>query len=267
MAKNEVQLLGGGTTNVVQVGDTVRRTASPWSLTVLALLKHLEAVGFSAAPRPLGNGFDELGRELLAFVPGASPHPAPWSDDAIAKIGSLLRDLHDATATFDVPPSAHWQGWYGRTLGDGVTISHGDLAPWNILASDGLPTCFIDWDTAGPLDPIYELAQVSWLNVQLYDDDLAELLGLGSASSRAGQVKTLLDAYRLPAPAREGLVDKMVEYSIQSACNEAIEANVSEAEAKAITDDGFPTMWAITWRARSAAWMLSNRRLLERAIT
>ena len=44
----------GNITAVVRVGDTVRRTTGPWTPAVHALLRHLEARGFDAAPRVLG---------------------------------------------------------------------------------------------------------------------------------------------------------------------------------------------------------------------
>jgi hypothetical protein len=68
--------LGGGNVSggVVRIGDTVRRPAGPWTAAMHALLDHLHAAGFHGAPRPLG--LDELGREVLTFIPGtiAWPH-------------------------------------------------------------------------------------------------------------------------------------------------------------------------------------------------
>jgi hypothetical protein len=58
--------------------DVVLRTAGPWSRSVLALLRHLEDVGFPAAPRLVGDGFAPDGREAVTFIPGTSPHPAVW---------------------------------------------------------------------------------------------------------------------------------------------------------------------------------------------
>ncbi len=69
---DEVPLSGGDVTEgVVRVGDTVRRPLKATSSAVHALLRHLEAAGFDAAPRVLG--IDELGREVLSFVPGEAP--------------------------------------------------------------------------------------------------------------------------------------------------------------------------------------------------
>ena len=71
-AQPEVPLSGGRlTAGVVRVGDTVRRPTGPHSPFVHRLLRHLDAVGFEAAPRLLG--VDEQGREVLSFIDGWVP--------------------------------------------------------------------------------------------------------------------------------------------------------------------------------------------------
>ncbi len=260
-------LEGGSQTPVRRVGGVVYRQASPWSPTVMALLRHLAEVGFPASPRPVGSGFDADGNEALSFVVGESPQPYPWSDEAAAEVGRLLGELHRATASFTPPADARWKDWYGRHLGDNRrAIGHGDLGPWNIIARDGLPVALVDWDTAGPIDPTFELAQVAWLNAQLHDDDLAERLGLANAAGRARQLAAIVDSYGLGRSDRAGFVDKMVEFAIHSARSDAIEYHVTPESRSAVGDDGFPILWGITWRTRSASWMLRNRHILEAAI-
>jgi aminoglycoside phosphotransferase (APT) family kinase protein len=176
--------------------------------------------------------------------------------------------LHEATSSFAVPADARWQPWFARDLpGDEPVIGHGDLGPWNVLARDGTPVAFIDWDTAGPVDASWELAEVAWLNVQLYDDDVAERIGLGDAASRAQQLRVLVDAYGLAGNRRARLVEQIAEFAIHAARQEAVDAGVHHETAVAIAEDGFPFLWAITWRARSASWVLRNRDLLVRALT
>ena len=62
------RLDGGNVGGAVRIGDTVRRSAGPWTAAVHALLTHLATKRFTAAPRPLG--FDEQGREVLTFLEG-----------------------------------------------------------------------------------------------------------------------------------------------------------------------------------------------------
>ena len=53
----------------------------------------------------------------------------------------------------------------------------------------------------------------------------------------------------------------MIEYAIRDSAAEAIQAGVTPQSV-----DG-EALWAITWRARSAAWMVRHRVLLENALT
>lgn len=264
---SETALAGGWQTTVHRVGDNVRRSANAWSPSVVDFLNHLEQQGFAASPRPVGSGFDHVGNELLTFVEGNSPQPQPWSDDAIVHLGQMLAGLHNAARTFRPSSGAVWRDWFGRTLGDpNRSFGHGDLGPWNIMALDGVPSGFIDWDTAGPMDPVYELAQVAWLNVQLHDDDIAERVGLGNVNQRARQLASMLDAYALSPSQRDGFVDKMVEIAVLDSAAEAIEHGVKPETTAGAAEDGYPFAWGIAWRVRSAAWMLRNRKSLETAI-
>jgi len=267
MADAGPPLAGGWRTVVRREGDHVIRTRSPWSESVVELLDHLRNNGVDWSPRPVGAGFDEHGREVLTFVPGESPQPHPWTDIGVARVGVMVRELHDATADFVPREPAVWMDWFGRDLGDSTRgFGHGDLGPWNIMAIDGVPCGFIDWDTAGPIDPVWEVAQAAWLNAQLHDDDLADQLGLGTAKTRAGQLAAFVDGYGLERNDRRGLIDKMVEFAVHSAHTEAAEHNVTAETTTGIAGDGYPFAWAIAWRVNSASWMLRNRATLERAI-
>ena len=118
----------------------------------------------------------------------------------------------------------------------------------------------IDWEVAGPVDPLFELAQACWLNAQLHDDDIAELHGLPNAEIRARHVRSILDGYELPSDRRAGFVDKMIEFAVHDAAEQSIEAKVT-AETK-----DPEVLWGITWRTRSASWMLRHRTLLQNAL-
>jgi hypothetical protein len=258
----EEPLTGGFSNVVARSGDTVRRGVGPWTPAVHALLRHLEQAGFAAAPRLVGQGIGADGRETLTFIDGQFTQPGPWSLDGAAALGRLLRDLHQATATFRPPPGAVWFPWHGRDLGGPDTfIGHCDVAPWNIVARGGLPVALIDWETAGPVDPLVELAQLGWLNAKLHDDIVARLERLPPAAERARQLAAIVDGYGLPEARRRGLVELMIELAICGTAGEADDAAVTpETTAHPVA------LWAMAWRARSAAWMIRHRRMLETAL-
>src|SRR5438045_1578734 len=114
VTQQEIPLIGGNTSTVVRVGDTVRRNVGPWTPAVHALLRHLEYIGFTGAPRVLG--FDERGREVLSYLEGecgSYPLGPDWvTDDALVAVATMLRMYHDAQFGFRPPPGA-----VGRSFG------------------------------------------------------------------------------------------------------------------------------------------------------
>jgi hypothetical protein len=214
----------------------------------------------------IGDGLDADGNETVSFLPGESDHPNAWDDEAAFAVGELQRGLHDATATFRAPPDAIWRDWYVRELaGDEPVYGHCDNGPWNIVR-DGASVAFIDWEYSGPVDAIWDLGETVWLNAQLHDDDIAERIGLPDFDRRAAHAKLILDGYRLPGAKRHGFVDRMIELAVHSARAEAIEHKVDPDSIRAVSAEGYPVMWAVTWRARSASWMMRHRDELERRL-
>jgi hypothetical protein len=61
------------------------------------------------------------------------------------------------------------------------------------------------------------------------------------------------------------LIDKMIEFAVHAARDEAIQGMVTPDSAP-VDASGYPVLWGVTWRVRSASWMLRNRSLLERII-
>ncbi|WP_291407613.1 phosphotransferase [Devosia sp.] len=225
------------------------------------MLQHLEAEGFEHAPSVIGQGFDDQGREMLSFVEGESPHPFPWCDGALPMLGAMLRRLHRTSASFTPPADAVWRPWFGRTIGIPNVIGHCDTGAWNIIAQNGLPVALIDWEEAGPVDPIVELAQAAWLNALLFDDDLAEKLGLGSAETRGKQVRLLLDGYELPTAQRVGFMDRVRDFAVLNAANEI------SSNPELQSSDPAALLEAVVWRSRSAGWLVRNHATLDRVVT
>jgi hypothetical protein len=254
------KLSGGGRTAVERLGDVVHRETGPWARSVHALLNHLEAKGFYGAPRVVGSGFDKQWRETLSFVEGTFVHPHAWTDEGLFELGTMLRGLHTATADFRPPRDAVWRQWFGRDLTGNKrqVFGHCDLGPWNVVARDGKPVAFIDWEVAGPVDALIEFAQTCWLNVQLHDDDIAERQGLPSAETRALQVRLMADAYGLARRERAALLDSMVVYALRDAAD--------QISLGRTTPDNAEALWGAEWRAGAGAWMLRQRKLLARAL-
>jgi Phosphotransferase enzyme family len=157
-SQTEIPLLGGDVTEgVVRVGDTVRRPLNANSPFVHALLSHLEAVGFTGAPRFLG--IDTAGREVLSFVEGevaGRPRP-PWiaDEDRMVSVARLIRAYDDAAATFVSPegitPVAMLEEGAGippAPPGEPELVCHLDITPENVVFRDAKAFALIDFDLA-----------------------------------------------------------------------------------------------------------------------
>ena len=239
----------------------VYRPTAPWTPAVHALLRHLENVGYRGSPRLVGDGIDAEGRQVLQYVEGAPVHPYAWSDAGVAEVGRLLRELHDATRSFIPPTDATWMPWFTHRPGADAVIGHADVGPWNIVARDGLPVAFVDWDFAGPVERLDEVAEAIRLNCQLHGEDVGALRGLPPPAARAHQVRLFADAYGLDADERAQLVDRMVEAAVRGCANDADEAAVTPEFV-----GPHPMVWGMAWQARGARWLLDHRDLLDAAL-
>lgn len=261
MKDSEEKNLVGGRSSVIRRGNAVHRSSHPWTPSVHLLLQHLEKSGFTGCPRVIGTGFDALGMETLSYIEGECVHHAPWSDEGIIAVGTLLRQLHQAAQDFNPSPDVLWRPWFGRNLRKkNLVYGHGDFAPWNLITHKGIPFAAIDWENAGPVDALVELAHVCWLNVQLCDDDVAERAGLQSLEGRAQQLRLLVDAYGLSSDDRKDLVNTMIDVAISDAADQAIEAKVTPDTTTV------EPLWGLAWRTRAAAWLVKNRLTLQNAL-
>jgi Phosphotransferase enzyme family len=181
----------GGLTDVERVGETVHRSTSSWTQAVHALLAHLELVGFEGAPRVLG--FDGEGREVLSFIAGGGPS---HTDDELARVAQLVRELHYSTEAFEAPPDPQWQFMVGAPK-EGDVVCHNDLSPDNTIYDPGsTPRAFIDWDLAAPAPRIWDVAWAVYRFIPLYDDATCERLGY-PVPSRPSRLRIFCDAYQL----------------------------------------------------------------------
>jgi hypothetical protein len=192
----ETPLTGGWVTKVVRIGGTVRRDTGPWTPAVHALLRHLEAAGFDAAPRVLG--IDEHGREVLTYIEGEAAH-APWparlrTDGSLADVALLLRRFHDAVASFHPSSDALWRAG-PKPLLTGEIVRHGDFAPWNIIWREDEPVGIIDWDFAVPGPPILDVAQLALAAIPLSTDNIVRDAGFSSPPDFSRRLSVICDAY------------------------------------------------------------------------
>jgi hypothetical protein len=199
-------LLDGGTANrgrVVRVGDTVRRPLRPTSAATHALLRHLDAVGFTGAPRVLG--VDAQCREVLSYVRGTAitqPYPE-WSltDEALTSVARLLRDYHQAVCTFDPAPLA-WPPSPPAPFA-GELVSHNDVNLDNVVFRDGRAVALIDFDLASPGSRVWDVACAARLWTPLRPDPHIDDARRGRVLAR---LRLFVDSYGLPDADRARLV-------------------------------------------------------------
>lgn len=198
LPEQEERLKGGNTAeSVIRVGSTVRKPATLSTPAVQSFVAHLRSVGFQAAPKPLG--IDDQGRQVWEYVPGLLWHSSKThSLSDLRRVGALIRDLHDAAASFHVPEGTQWNNRYELSGHD--LICHNDLAPWNLVCGDTRWT-FVDWDATAPATRLWDLA---WTCISFPpfepECDLATaasamqtlLSGYGLDSSRYGELIRLM---------------------------------------------------------------------------
>lgn len=176
-------------------------------------LGHLAAAGFGGAPRVLGV---RDGREELTFLDGEVAADPSWqpgrghrlpdharSEEALVAVGQLVRRLHDASRGF-VPRNVEYR-YHPHPLRPGELVCHGDLGPWNTVYRDGLPTAFIDWDAAGPREPLVDLAAAAKAFVPLVPERQLREAGFEVLPDIAERLRLFVDAYGLDAKERRAL--------------------------------------------------------------
>jgi Ser/Thr protein kinase RdoA (MazF antagonist) len=236
VAEQGQQLPGGGLGGAIRIGDTVRRAAGPWTPTIHALLAHLNEVGLAGVPRPMG--LDELGREVISLIEGDTvystrgPLDQGWpawafADELLVQAGEWLASYHRAVRSFR-PERPRWRSG-ARDLGPDEIVCHYDFRAANIVvrnvdgaADDHGPRLVgvIDWDTAGPGRPLFDVALAAWNWVPLWDDpdrDDAEV---------ARRLRLLVEAYGTFSP-----------YEVLAAVPDRLEAATDLTRAMAASGD------------------------------
>jgi Phosphotransferase enzyme family len=175
--------------SVVRAGDTVLRTAGPWTPTVHRYLDYLAIAGVSWAPRPLGIKGD---RERLSFIHGEVPvYPMPewvWSERVLTDGARRLRQLHDASIGFGLDDAV----WQSPAKVPAEVICHNDFSPHNLAFVDGAIVGAIDFDMCSPGPRLWDIAYFATRIVPLTSETVPDAPGMEHARRR---VELILEAY------------------------------------------------------------------------
>jgi Ser/Thr protein kinase RdoA (MazF antagonist) len=175
--------------HVIRIGDTVRRTAGPWTPTVQGYLRHLHSVGMRGIPEPFG--VDDRGREIVSFVDGDVANEAEpwlWSEQILTDAAQLLRSLHDASVGY-APERATWRLPEHEPA---EVICHNDFAPYNLVFDAGRVVGVIDFDTAAPGPRIRDVAYLAYRLAPYVAD---EVTWAGTDRDRRSRLEAIVDAY------------------------------------------------------------------------
>lgn len=221
----EIPLTGGRvTTGVVRVWQTVHRPVgqhSPFVHQVLTVL------GGRSAPQYLGD--DQIGREVLTYIPGAVPADLGFfSLGQCVQAARLIRQVHDRLREFPA-------------CGPGQTVCHNDLSPCNFVFQADRPVAIIDWDAAAVGDPLDDLAYTLWLWLDLGNPD-------NDLVSCRTRLQAMLTAYGVPRPQWPSFSQRITQQMARVAAS----ATETPDRAQAVR----------SWVARCSAWWQSHEEVL-----
>ena len=258
--RNETPLKGGNINSaVVRVGETVRRSTSPYAQNVHRLLAHLERKGFKKAPRFLG--LDEQGREVLSYIEGNSEFPKTlWQGTAILlEATRTLREFHDATADLDFGPVTGWAYAFPEEHRREV-ICHNDFAPYNMIFREELLVGIIDFDLAGPGPRLRDLAYLAyWIApLSFAPGDLAAHSAC-DVTNRHARLKLICQTYETRDVV--GLLDMVSEVLHHMASEEMAIEMVGLDAATRLKDGGHFAHWE-----REAQAFDDKRRAIQQAL-
>lgn len=193
------EVLAGGNASgtVVRVGNTVRK---PWTDATPSVAGFVEALRDQGVDAPELRGRDAQGRQVIEFVPGGlAIEGARLTSGELRRVGRMIREIHDASASYAPPSDAVWQTAIpapGEEL-----VCHNDLAPWNLIT--GERWVFVDWDAAAPSTRLWDLAYAAQAFTLSDSVRAAELA--------AADLSALVEGYGADAEMRRALPRAMEE--------------------------------------------------------
>lgn len=156
----------GNVSGAERSGRTVRRETGPWTPAVHAYLQWLGEHGLRGIPQV--HGVDG-NREVLSYVEGRGV-PVDREivlDNVLEEAVTWLRDFHDIAAEYRPQDSVQWRGGQAELSADQI-VCHNDPGAYNWIIQSGHFVAMIDWDMAGPGDPLDDLAFLAWTAIPLY---------------------------------------------------------------------------------------------------
>ena len=200
MQDGEIPLKGGNSNaEVVQVGETVRRSRGRSSDSVHHLLRHIRIQGFNKCPIYLGD--DDQGRETLSYLSGCcSVSEEHWTNDSfVVSAASMLRSYHDSTVSLVEQKNMCWGYTYPDASSHEV-ICHNDYAPYNLISNDGKFTAVIDFDLAGPGPRLRDVAYcVYWLTPVSQRANDMKKHAFKDVAENNRRLKLFCESYDIPA--------------------------------------------------------------------
>lgn len=188
------EYLPGGSGGVWKVGRTVRRPTGPWTPAVHEYLDWLDAEGLGGIPKV--SGFDDDGREIVSYIEGRG---VPIDDEIVldnvlVEAATWLREFHDIAEDYEPDGPRVWRqtGADPVDIEPGQIICHNDTGAYNWIIQSGRFVAMIDWDLAGPGDPVEDLAFMCWTAIPLYRPI--------PAKEAARRIDLVVDAYGGPGP-------------------------------------------------------------------
>lgn len=243
-------LAGGNVAGFVRrVGDTVCKPATPASPAIHAFLGHLHACSIRTVPASFG--LDADGCHVYEFIPGTVAEQMPrMSEQELSRLGTMIRQIHDAAASFSPVTDAVWSVAIPPDRDE--IVCHHDLAPWNLVC-DGERWVFIDWDGAGPGSRLWDLAYA----VRAF----LPLEAGGDPQTDAGRLRAMVDGYGLSEAeglALAGLLAPRAQAMADLLCEGARTGRQPWAR---LHEEGH----AVYWQA-AADYLASNERLWRDAL-
>jgi thiamine kinase-like enzyme len=224
-------ILGGGRTgsNVVRVGDTVRKPTTNNSEYASRVLKFLEEKHFNHSQRYLGK--DEKNRDIFAYIEGHVPDDiGDTTDQQLHQFMKIVRQFHDLSKDF--------------LKSNELVLCHDDLSPCNVVFRENSPIAIIDWCDVHPNTRWQDLTYILWLwiNLGTHEED----------RNMIPQMVSALNAYDADEKTRQNFAEKLINRMTR----EIVELEKTRCDYTRVE----------VWVNDSIHWVEKNREIIQSKI-